>query len=243
MTIKLDPKEVRAHLHRLGYCNITGEQLKDFIKDLKKLIKYDQHLLCTCKESNELSGSSYIETSPETFRTSNSTSLRTGNEYSHEEGHKIADTHEHMKQKYVTCTRSLVHTVQSDDISGRTSCSTALPNTSEKTKKLIHFSKEKQCRMTGCMENLQEPVKPKSSFIRPWNINPRQTVGAPKRCDPVKLYHHYQDIWRQQKVPGEDNHYELRWSVRERMLSEDPHPRPISRASSTRALSKQHRVV
>lgn len=80
---------------------------------MKKLIKYDQHLLCTCKESNELSGSSYIETSPETFRTSNSTSLRTGNEYSHEEGHKIADTHEHMKQKYVTCTRSLVHTVQS----------------------------------------------------------------------------------------------------------------------------------
>jgi hypothetical protein len=32
MTIKLDPKEVRAHLRRLGYCNITGEQLKDFIK-------------------------------------------------------------------------------------------------------------------------------------------------------------------------------------------------------------------
>jgi hypothetical protein len=32
MTIKLDPKEVRAHLHRLGYCNVTGEQLKDFIK-------------------------------------------------------------------------------------------------------------------------------------------------------------------------------------------------------------------
>ena len=32
MTIKLDPKEVRAHLHRLGYYNITGEQLQDFIK-------------------------------------------------------------------------------------------------------------------------------------------------------------------------------------------------------------------
>jgi hypothetical protein len=64
-----------------------------------------------------------------------------------------------------------------------------------------------------------------SAVIRPWNINPRQNVGVPKRCDPVKLYHHYQDIWRQQKVPGEDNHYDLRWSVRERMLSEDPHPR------------------
>jgi hypothetical protein len=32
MTIKLDPKEVKAHLSRLGYCNITGEQLKEFIK-------------------------------------------------------------------------------------------------------------------------------------------------------------------------------------------------------------------
>lgn len=243
MTIKLDPKEVRAHLHRLGYCNITGEQLKDFIKDLKKLIKYDQRLLCTCKESSEVSESFYIETSPETFRTSNSTSSHTGNECNHEEGHKIAHTHDCMKQKYVTCTGSLAHTVQSDDSSGRSSCSTALPNIPAKIKKSIHFSNKVECQTTGCIENLQESVKPKSSFIRPWNINPRQNVRGPKRCDPVKLYHHYQDIWRQQKVPGEDNHYDLRWSVRERMLSEDPHPHPISRASSTRTLSKQHRVV
>jgi hypothetical protein len=32
MAIKLDPKEVKAHLYRLGYCDITGEQLKEFIK-------------------------------------------------------------------------------------------------------------------------------------------------------------------------------------------------------------------
>jgi hypothetical protein len=242
MTIKLDPKEVRAHLHRLGYCNITGEQLKDFIKDLKKLIKYDQCLLCTCKELNEVSGSSYIETSPDTLRTSNSMSSHTGNEYNHAEGLKTAHTHHHMEQKYITCTRSLAHTVQSDDGCSR-SCSTAVPNISAKPKKSIHFSKDKENQKAVCIANLQESVKPKTSFIRPWNINPRQSVGAPKRCDPVKLYHHYQDIWRQQKVPGEDNHYDLRWSIRERMLSEDPHPRPMSRASSTRTLGKQHRVV
>jgi hypothetical protein len=32
MAIKLDPKEVKAHLYRLGYCDITGEQLEEFIK-------------------------------------------------------------------------------------------------------------------------------------------------------------------------------------------------------------------
>ena len=81
--------------------------------DLKKLIKYDQRLLCTCKELNEVSGSSYIETSLDTLRTSNSMSSHTGNEYNHAEGHKTAHTLHHMEQNYVTCTRSLVHTVQS----------------------------------------------------------------------------------------------------------------------------------
>ncbi|KAK9507514.1 hypothetical protein O3M35_007354 [Rhynocoris fuscipes] len=41
MSIDLDPHEVLQHLYSLGYCNITKDQLKDFIKDLKKLIKYD----------------------------------------------------------------------------------------------------------------------------------------------------------------------------------------------------------
>lgn len=81
--------------------------------DLKKLIKYDQRLLCTCKELNEVSGSSYIETSPDTFQASDSMSSHTRNECNHAEGHKTAHTHDHMEQKYVTCARSLAHTVQS----------------------------------------------------------------------------------------------------------------------------------
>jgi hypothetical protein len=81
-----------------------------FYTDLKKLIKYDQHLLCTCKELNEVSGSSYIETSPDTFRTSNSVSSHAGNVCNYE-SHKTAHTHGHMEQ--ATCARSLTHTVQS----------------------------------------------------------------------------------------------------------------------------------
>lgn len=41
---RLDPREVLAHLHQLGYQNITPHQLKEFIIDLKKLIKHEQRL-------------------------------------------------------------------------------------------------------------------------------------------------------------------------------------------------------
>lgn len=41
MAIELDPKEVEAHLNRLGYYNITEEQLKEFIKGkLAKKLSY-----------------------------------------------------------------------------------------------------------------------------------------------------------------------------------------------------------
>ncbi|XP_047002012.1 uncharacterized protein LOC124619566 isoform X3 [Schistocerca americana] len=47
MEVHLDPKEVLAHLNEMGYRNITPEQLRDFVRDLKKLIKYDvQHCKC-----------------------------------------------------------------------------------------------------------------------------------------------------------------------------------------------------
>jgi hypothetical protein len=84
-----------------------------FHLDLKKLIKYDQHLLCTCKESSKASESLYIETSPETLRTYNSTSSPSGNENSHVGKHKKDQAHDSTEQKYVTCTRSFPHNVQS----------------------------------------------------------------------------------------------------------------------------------
>ncbi|KAJ6647793.1 hypothetical protein Bhyg_03016 [Pseudolycoriella hygida] len=44
MSIELDPREVLAHLNSLGYRNISAYVLKEFIKNLRKLIAYDtQH--------------------------------------------------------------------------------------------------------------------------------------------------------------------------------------------------------
>ncbi|XP_055683098.1 uncharacterized protein LOC129789973 [Lutzomyia longipalpis] len=49
MSISLDAREVLHHLNELGYMNITPQQLKEFIRDLKKLIKYDTLQCKICK--------------------------------------------------------------------------------------------------------------------------------------------------------------------------------------------------
>lgn len=66
------------------------------------------------------------------------------------------------------------------------------------------------------------------TVIRPWRLHPshKTFTGNPvQKTDPVKLYHKYKEIWAQQKVPGENDHSQLRWTIREKMLGTDPHPR------------------
>jgi hypothetical protein len=60
----------------------------------------------------------------------------------------------------------------------------------------------------------------------PWNAQQpgQQAGGTKKRCDPVKRYHYYLNIWRQHKFPGEYSHSNVRWHIREKMLHEDPSP-------------------
>lgn len=43
-----------------------------------------------------------------------------------------------------------------------------------------------------------------------------------RRSDPVALYHSYQNEWNKfkQKLPGENDHSELRWKIRHKLLGE-----------------------
>ncbi|KAJ8895895.1 hypothetical protein PR048_001235 [Dryococelus australis] len=61
------------------------------------------------------------------------------------------------------------------------------------------------------------------AVIRPWQVD---SGNMGRRCDPVTLYHHYQALWSKQKFPGEDDHADLRWTIRHRMLGQNPHPPP-----------------
>lgn len=39
-----------------------------------------------------------------------------------------------------------------------------------------------------------------------------------KQMDPVSLHHYYQKEWLTHKIPGEKNHDQLRWKVRQSMI-------------------------
>lgn len=57
------------------------------------------------------------------------------------------------------------------------------------------------------------------SFIRPPTTHPH-TRGL-RRTDPVKRYHHFQQLWANFKPPGERARNSLRWSIREQLMHQD----------------------
>ena len=42
MNLDFSSEDVRQHLENLGYNNISEEQLKDFARDLRRLIRYEE---------------------------------------------------------------------------------------------------------------------------------------------------------------------------------------------------------
>ena len=60
MSVPFSKEDVYKHLLDLGYSNITDEQLREFMMDLKRLIRYEEkqrrieaHLEYTAKTSKE----------------------------------------------------------------------------------------------------------------------------------------------------------------------------------------------
>ncbi|XP_077379742.1 centriolar and ciliogenesis-associated protein HYLS1 isoform X4 [Festucalex cinctus] len=58
------------------------------------------------------------------------------------------------------------------------------------------------------------------SFIRPVVTQP--TI---KKMDPVARYFQYKQLWDEFKLPGERDHRELRWEIRERLAYQPPAPK------------------
>ncbi|KRF81614.1 uncharacterized protein Dvir_GJ17458, isoform C [Drosophila virilis] len=48
--LPLDARAILQHLNELGYRNISAEQLREFLKDLRRLIKYEERLATNSKE-------------------------------------------------------------------------------------------------------------------------------------------------------------------------------------------------
>ncbi|KAI5745412.1 hypothetical protein M8J76_010824 [Diaphorina citri] len=195
--LELDPKEVLAHLNYLGYHHITGHQLKDFMKDLKKLIRYDQ------MKSKE----NATPTSPHKRKSSQHPSTA-----HHEKPCKLT----HDKRSSSLSSSNLTKT--STNSSSLNSCSTTTTDSQQKPLRPIQ---SKASLKPSSATSVSAPT-----FIRPWHMRSNSQIHkAGTSSDPVALYQHYKELWKLQPFPGENNRSELRWKIREKMLGCDPPPR------------------
>ncbi|XP_067009976.2 centriolar and ciliogenesis-associated protein HYLS1 isoform X2 [Anabrus simplex] len=205
-------------------------------------MKYDQ-LHCSCPRENKGNGVLYAEVPSEVIR---SHSASESASYQSKVGGRLRNVCDEISvpQKQ-TRPKSAFFSPwrdESDDSSSSSGTLSSSPSSSSLGTydvPLKYYPKGKQKIRCASAENLHEVPKPRSSFIKPWRL--LEPMPQP-RSDPVALYHKYQEIWKQQKAPGECSHQGLRWSVREKMLGQDPNPRPMSRNSSQDAVWRRRKL-
>ncbi|GLV32700.1 Hyls1 centriolar and ciliogenesis associated [Carabus blaptoides fortunei] len=263
MSIKLDPREVLQYLNHLGYYNITAEQLYEFIKDLKKLIKHDQKKsvliqnqenieptkIPSCQSEPEKTTSGYYEFNNDT----NSKQLNINTVGDCTDSFNILHSASTIssrakevpkKQNIISVeiikpsTKLLSSSCAS--VSGTKTRASSAPSSCtnrdesvSRTNVSHERSKSKEQSQSADNIHRSNSLKPKASFIRP-----RRPVKISK-SDPVTLYQQYQVEWSKQKLPGEDKHFDLRWAIRERMLGE-PDIRPTT---SMEKIYKKHNRI
>uniref|UniRef100_A0A1B6DBD7 Centriolar and ciliogenesis-associated protein HYLS1 C-terminal domain-containing protein n=1 Tax=Clastoptera arizonana TaxID=38151 RepID=A0A1B6DBD7_9HEMI len=201
MDIELDPNEVLAHLNQMGYHNITPLQLREFIKDLKKLILYEQRELEANRNlsSTDSSSSQSLRNIP-----CNEGHTQMFNRQ-HKDGNKTKDADAYSE--------SSDFSIQNNKLIEDTAPHQSYPIESKRT--ALHSK-----------ENIYNQ-HPKSSFIKPRNLTRQRPGLTAKRSDPVLLFHHYRQLWKQQKLPGEEPHSDLRWAIRNKMMGPNLQARNI----------------
>lgn len=194
VTSELDAREILRYLNELGIHNISGEVLKYFITDLKKLIKYDlTHKNLNNYEQYEVRG-------PERLHSASTFSSRTRSRV--QDGIPLQCTRDcHKPQKNIP-----VRIVQSVPNLGQT--------------KLVDKPLKRSC---SCVRTAKKPESEEKSANSKSNIIKVAKLPAIKKCDPVTLYHYYTSLWNKYKsnVPGENDWSDLRWNIRQMMAGNE----------------------
>ncbi|KAK5645275.1 hypothetical protein RI129_006575 [Pyrocoelia pectoralis] len=211
----INPREVLQYLNELGFHNITREQLKVFIQDLKRLIKYENKAdaenippPCPCdnKPTHTLPTESWLYKQREFL----------GNKVLLKVNHKVPQNS--VKSNSTVCSRN------SGECSDLTPCGSncvwykldgsSAPDILRIDDTVINVpARSKSC------ESLRKSKNPNVKYKQKSVILPRPPQKMTK-CDPVTLYHKYQEEWKKHNIPGEADHAELRWSIRERLLGQ-----------------------
>ncbi|KAI5643449.1 hypothetical protein NE865_04625 [Phthorimaea operculella] len=199
ITSELDAREVLRYLNHLGIHNISGEILKYFITDLKKLIKYDLQQKYKKKEAD------LDRPGPERLHGASTFSSRIRSKTQTNEKVVCSRECERLKKPFK------LRNIHSAPAMGER-------RVAESEEKPLR----KACSCTAT-EKRSETVSratrqtARSALSNNIIIVPRPPVK--KKSDPVSLYHYYTSLWAKYKpnVPGENDWADLRWQIRQRM--------------------------
>uniref|UniRef100_A0A0A9YX17 Hydrolethalus syndrome protein 1 n=1 Tax=Lygus hesperus TaxID=30085 RepID=A0A0A9YX17_LYGHE len=224
--IDLDPREVLEHLRALGYNHITKDQLKQFIKDLKKLIKYDLRRLQAKEETEQ-------ENLPRCGITCRSVQDGEKGETVHDRKRVLREKNQAEKPLIETHSKSIaVQTLVPPCDLASSSTGRAISSAPSKLRDSSSVSEASSVSCSTCKAALpcscsapnlgrklarkkeNSAPKPVSSFIR---IPPSEVRMG--KTDPVTLYHYYQSVWSKQNRPGENPHADVRWRIRHKMMA------------------------
>ncbi|KAJ0175700.1 hypothetical protein K1T71_008859 [Dendrolimus kikuchii] len=198
VTSELDALEVLRYLNDLGIHNISGEVLKYFITDLKKLIKYD------LENRNE-------KVNVHDYEVQWSERLHSASTFSSRVRSRTQETPE-------ICTKECVKSRKPFILRNTQSA----PNIGVSKHDDVKKPERKAC---SCIIEKKNEVKVKEKNVCSSNNLIKVPRRLPqKKCDPVSLYHYYTSLWSKFKpnVPGENDWAELRWQVRQKMAGSDP---------------------
>ncbi|XP_022173113.1 uncharacterized protein LOC111035697 [Myzus persicae] len=168
--MELDQVVVLRHLKELGYENVESHLLQKFMKDLKKLIKYEKQK-------------------------------------------PLVEEKENVNVDLYKRRGSLV---EKRDISSKNYCKNACCNKNKNDvfERLSRpSSKTKICSKAVSTIAVQTDLQDTKT-----RENKYSQILKRKRMDPVALHQYYQTEWQNHKVPGEKNHNELRWKIRQTMI-------------------------
>ncbi|XP_047019241.1 uncharacterized protein LOC124629753 [Helicoverpa zea] len=197
VTAELDPREILRYLNNLGIHNISGEVLKYFITDLKKLIKHD---LQQQQQKNLSSQDKYEIPGPERLHSASTFCSRLRSKGQDTTSMKCTRECPNTQRK-VTHVRN-VHSApnlgpqKTDEKPLRRACSCV------RVEKKPEVVKERSTPCSTSNNLIKVPIQP-----------------TKKKCDPVTLYHYYTTLWNKYKsnVPGENDWSDIRWSIRQKM--------------------------
>ncbi|CAD7079453.1 unnamed protein product [Hermetia illucens] len=224
MSVSFDAREVLTHLNALGYRNISAEQLKEFIKDLKKLIKYESRIGAVLHAQQfELDGNRNEKDVFSKLHENQTTSIKA----KYGTSAKKTETKPSSPSRKIKPRNIFKESNQIKNPPGDIKETKSRPQSASTT---VTTNTE---RPKSAMDTGRRPKTPKSSRIsrsarsstdqkenRMW-IRPKIPHPQPPRTkDPVQLYQFYQREWERFKpqLPGENDHSELRWQIRHKLM-------------------------